>query len=140
MADTPEGCPAIQTNLNRTQKWTKRPWSSAKGNVKSCILEGIIPWTRLGTDWLEGSLADKDLVDKKLNMNKQCATEAKKKKKQPASWAALGRLLQIEGSDPLPLFSTGEGTPGGLCPALGCQLQERHDNAGKSSARGLKDD
>lgn len=140
VADTPEGCPSIQTNLNRMEKWTKRPWSSAKGNAKSCIWEGIIPWTSTG--W--GLTSQKAVLQTRTWWTRSWTWTSnvlpKQKKNQPTSWTALERVLQIDGSDPLPLFSTGEGTPGGLCPALGCQLKERHDNVGKSSASGLKDD
>jgi len=38
---------------------------------------------RLGTDWPERNLADKGLVDKKLNMKQQCAIAAKNAGQKP---------------------------------------------------------
>jgi len=53
------------------------------------------------------------------------------------SWAALGEYCQeVKWSDLLPQLSTGEATPGDLCPVLGSPVQERCGATGESLVKG----
>jgi len=58
-----------------------------------------------------------------------------------SSSATLGGVLQqAEGSDPSPVFSTGEATAGVLCSVLGYPVQEGHGHTRESPVKGLEDD
>ena len=82
VADTPEGCAAIQQDLDRLESWAGR--NQMKFNKSKCrVLHlGRNNCTyRLGGDLLERSSAEKDLevlVDNRLAMSQQCALVAKK--------------------------------------------------------------
>ncbi|GAB0208701.1 mitochondrial enolase superfamily member 1 [Grus japonensis] len=88
VADTPDGCAAIQRDLNRLEKWTvKNLMQFNKGKCKVLHLgrNNHRYQYRLGPDWLESSSAEKDLppkekvlVDTKLTMSQQCTLAAKK--------------------------------------------------------------
>lgn len=65
------------------------------------------------------------LVGTKLNMSQQYALAAKKVK---IFSATLSNVLLAGQGD---LLSTGEPTPGKLCPVLGYPIQERHGHNGK---------
>lgn len=78
MTDTSEGCSAIQKDLNIMEKGTRKTCMKfSKGKCEVLHLGRNNTMYRLGTEQPESSFADKDLVDKKLNMNKQCAIAAK---------------------------------------------------------------
>lgn len=51
-----------------------------------------------------------------------------------ASWAALGRVLQVVGSDLSPLFSAGENTHVVVYQILGSHIYERRGHMGASLA------
>ncbi|GAB0186776.1 mitochondrial enolase superfamily member 1 [Grus japonensis] len=83
VADTPEGCTAIQPDPDRLEIWTE--WNRMKFNKSKCRvlhLQRNNPkhQYRLGVDLLGSRSAEKDLgvlVDK-LTMSQQCALVAKK--------------------------------------------------------------
>lgn len=57
------------------------------------------------------------------------------------SWDAIRQYCQqVEGDDPCVIFSTGEATPGTLCPVLGFPVQESHGQVGESPTKGHEDD
>ncbi|GAB0205651.1 mitochondrial enolase superfamily member 1 [Grus japonensis] len=79
VADTPEGCAAIQQDLDRLESWVERNLVKFnKGKCRVLHLGRNNPKHRLGFDLLGSSSAEKDLVDNKLSMNQQCALMAKK--------------------------------------------------------------
>jgi len=84
VADTPEGCAAIQQDLDRLQSWAERNLMKFnKGKCRVLHLERNNPMQqyRLRADLLESSSAERDLgvlVDDKLTMSQQYALVAKK--------------------------------------------------------------
>ncbi|GAB0182839.1 mitochondrial enolase superfamily member 1 [Grus japonensis] len=84
VADTPEGCAAIQPDLDRLESWVERnQMKFDKGKCRIPHLGKNNPRHQygLGVDLLGSSTAEKDLgvlVDNKLSMSQQCAIVAKK--------------------------------------------------------------
>ncbi|GAB0205891.1 mitochondrial enolase superfamily member 1 [Grus japonensis] len=94
VADTPEGCTAIQRDLDRLESWAERNLMKFnKGKCRVLHLGRNNPkhQYRLGADLLGSSSVEKDLgvlVDKKFSTSQQCALVAKKAN---GTWGALRR-------------------------------------------------
>jgi len=82
--DTPEGCAAIQHDLDRLESWAERNLMKFnKGKCRVLHLGRNNPMNQysLGADLLESSSAERDLgvmVDDRLTMSQQCALLVKK--------------------------------------------------------------
>ncbi|PKU29665.1 hypothetical protein llap_20031 [Limosa lapponica baueri] len=84
VAHTPEGCAAIQRDLDRLENWAVRnlmKFSKGKCRVLHLVRNNPIHQCRLGADLLESSSAVRDrgvLLDNKLTMRQQHALVVKK--------------------------------------------------------------
>jgi len=82
--DTPEGCAAIQGDLERLESWAQRnlmKFNKGKCSVLHLGRNNPMHQYRLRADLLESSSVERDLdvpLDDKLAMSQQCVLVAKK--------------------------------------------------------------
>ena len=82
--DTPEGCAAIQRDLDRLESWTERnlmKFNKGKCRVLHLGRNNPMHQYRLRADLLQSSSVERNLsvlVDDRLTMSQQCALVAKK--------------------------------------------------------------
>ena len=93
VAHTPEGCAAIQRDVDRLESWTQRNlmrFNKGKCRVLHLRRNNPMHQYRLGMDLLESSSVERDLcvlVDDRLTMSQECALAARR---PVAFWGALG--------------------------------------------------
>ncbi|PKU29999.1 rna-directed dna polymerase from mobile element jockey-like [Limosa lapponica baueri] len=138
-----EGRDAIQGDLDRLQRWAcanLMKFNQAKCRVLHLGNGNPRHKHKLGREWLESSLEEKDLgvlVDKKVDMSWQCALA----ESQPHHGLhQKKRGQQVQGGDSAPLLCSGETLPGVLCPALVSSAQEGHGPVGMGPAEGHEND
>ncbi|CAM5108535.1 unnamed protein product [Natator depressus] len=105
--DTLEGRDRIQRALDKLEDWAKRNlmrFNKDKCRVLHLGRKNPMHRYRVGTEWLSSSSAEKDEVNKKLDMSLQCAPVAKKAN-GILGWISRG--IASRSSDVIiPLYST----------------------------------
>ncbi|KAJ7417732.1 hypothetical protein BTVI_31652 [Pitangus sulphuratus] len=81
VADTPEGCAALQWDLNRSERWPERnflKFKEGKCRVLHLGMNNTLHQDKLGYNLMESSVVEKDPGVNKLSVSQQCALVAKK--------------------------------------------------------------
>ena len=95
MADTPEGCAAIQRDLDRLESWAEgnlMKFNKCKCKVSHLGMNNPMHQYGLGAELLEGGSVEKDLGvlgDSKVTLSQHCALVDKV---ATVSWGALKGL------------------------------------------------
>jgi len=129
VVDTPEGCAAIQRDLDRVESWAERNlmrFNKGKCRVLHLGRNNPMHQYRLTADLLESSSVERDLgvqVDDRLTMSQECAWLPRG---PVVSWGALGGVWPAgRGRFFSPSTCPSEAPSGSLCPLLGSPVQER---------------
>jgi len=123
VADTLEGCAAIQQDVDRLESWEQRnlmKFNKAKFRVLHLGRNNPMHQYRLRADLLKSSSVERDqgvLVDDKLAMSQQCALVAKKANGILGCIKKCGQ--KVKGGSPPPLLCPSEAPSRVLCPVLG---------------------
>ncbi|XP_065413911.1 uncharacterized protein LOC101936461 [Chrysemys picta bellii] len=139
--DTLEGRDRIQRDLDKLEDWAKRNlmrFNNDKCRVLHLGWKNPMHCYRLGTNWLSGSSAEKDLgitVDEKLELSQQCALVAKKAN---GILGCISRSIASRTSDYSLLFGNGAATSGILGPVLGPHYRKDVDKLERVQQRATK--
>jgi len=108
VVDTPEGCAAIQLDLERLESWAQRnvkKFNKGKYRVLHLGRNNPMHQYRLGADLLGSSSAERHLgvlLDDKMTMSQQCALPAKKANGIPG---CIKKSVASRSREVLPLYT-----------------------------------
>ena len=145
MADTVEGCAAIQRDQDRLESWAERNqvrFNKCKYRVLHLGRNNHVHQYRLGDDLLEGSYAEREqgvLVENRLAMSPSVAWWPRR---PLASLHVLKKSVAGRSREVIlpSLLCPGQVSPRVLCPVLVSLVQKRQGSPGKSPVEGHEDD